>query len=96
MNLLFEAAKEVCDFASDRGWRYCVIGGLALQRWGEPRTTLDVDLSLLTGFGHEEEFARPLLEHFKGRILEHVSLLSEIKEEPDMIEKARSLLEVVT
>lgn len=68
MNLLFRAAKEVCDFAADRRWSYCVIGGLALQRWGEPRTTLDVDLSILTGFGHEKEFARPLLEHFKGRV----------------------------
>jgi len=37
VNLLFEAAAEISRFFSDRNWRYCVIGGLALQRWGEPR-----------------------------------------------------------
>lgn len=68
MNLLFQAAQEVGAFAAGRGWRYCVIGGLALLRWGEPRTTLDVDLSLLTGLGREEEFARALLERFQGRL----------------------------
>ena len=31
------------------------MGGVALQRWGEPRLTQDVDLTLLTGFGDEEQ-----------------------------------------
>jgi hypothetical protein len=39
-----------------RRWEFCLIGGLAVQRWGEMRTTLDVDITLLTGFGREEEF----------------------------------------
>ncbi len=51
MNALFEAAKEVCDFMKARHWEFCVIGGLAVQRWGELRTTLDADLTLFTGFG---------------------------------------------
>lgn len=67
MNALFEAAREVCDFLSARRWKYCVIGGLAVQRWGEPRNTQDVDFTLLTGFGREEEFVHPLLARFKGR-----------------------------
>jgi len=67
MNALFEAAKEVCDFMSARKWRYCIIGGLAVQRWGEPRTTLDVDITLMTGFGAEEQFAQALLDQFEGR-----------------------------
>lgn len=41
MNVLFEAAKEVCEFMAVRKWEFCIIGGLAVQRWGEPRTTLD-------------------------------------------------------
>jgi hypothetical protein len=39
MNALFEAAKEVADFMKARRWKFCVIGGLAVQRWGEPRLT---------------------------------------------------------
>ena len=51
-----------------RGWEHCIIGGLAVQRWGEPRLTRDVDLTLLTGIGREEAFVRPLLQHFSGRL----------------------------
>ena len=39
MNAIFAAAKEVADFMQARGWEYCIIGGLAVQRWGELRTT---------------------------------------------------------
>lgn len=67
MNALFEAAKEVCDFMKARRWKFCVIGGLAVQRWGEPRLTRDADLTLLTGVGEEETFADALLKRFTGR-----------------------------
>ncbi len=43
------------------GWRFCFIGGLAVQCWSEPRVTDDVDLTLLTGFGTEETFIDSLL-----------------------------------
>ena len=67
MNALFQAAKEIADFMDARGWRYCIIGGLAVMRWGEPRTTQDVDLTLLTGFGEEERFIDTLLAGFGAR-----------------------------
>ena len=51
-------------------WRFCFIGGLALQRWGEPRQTVDVDLTLLTGFGGEETFVKILVKQFEPRIPE--------------------------
>jgi hypothetical protein len=41
---------------------------LALVRWGEPRETIDADLTLLTGFGGEAPFVTTLLERFQGRI----------------------------
>ncbi|MBI4557153.1 MAG: nucleotidyl transferase AbiEii/AbiGii toxin family protein [Candidatus Hydrogenedentes bacterium] len=57
--------QSVCEAQS---WRFCFIGGLALQRWGEPRETVDVDLTLFTGFGGEEPFVKTLLDHFEPRI----------------------------
>jgi hypothetical protein len=54
VNPLFTAALELERFFGARGWRFCFIGGLAAQRWGEPRLTLDVHCTLLTGFGQEE------------------------------------------
>jgi hypothetical protein len=68
MNPLLEAAKEICDCIHALGWRCCVIGGLAVQRWGEARTTLDVDITLLTDIGLEERYAKVLLTRFASRI----------------------------
>lgn len=45
-----------------------MIGGVAVQRWGDPRQTRDVDLTLLTGLGGEEAFVDPILEHYTPRI----------------------------
>jgi hypothetical protein len=68
VNGLFEVALEVQGFCDSQGWRFCFIGGLAVQRWGEPRQTRDVDLTLLTGFGQEEPYIDVLLDQFEGRV----------------------------
>jgi hypothetical protein len=68
VNPIFAAALEVQSFCQARGWGFCFIGALAVQRWGEPRLTLDVDVTLLTRFGAEEAFIDPLLGRFKGRV----------------------------
>jgi len=68
VNPLFAAAAGVQAFCAARGWRCCVIGGLAVQRWGEPRQTRDVDFTLLTGLGGEEQFIDPILAEYAGRL----------------------------
>ena len=68
MTEVIQAAAELQALCQSQDWQFCFIGGLALQRWGEPRETVDVDLTLLTGFGGEEQFIQILLEHFEGRI----------------------------
>lgn len=35
--------------------QHCVIGGLAIQRWGKPRVTADVDFVAFTGIADREE-----------------------------------------
>ncbi len=50
MSDLLASAMEFEQFFRARGWRFCFIGGLAVLRWGMPRVTLDVDISLLTGW----------------------------------------------
>jgi hypothetical protein len=64
---VLEAGGEVQAFCESQGWRFCFIGGVAVQRWGNPRVTQDVDLTLLTGFGNEEAFLQPLLRRFAPR-----------------------------
>jgi hypothetical protein len=65
---VLRAAAELQAVCEAQEWRFCFIGGLALQRWGEPRETVDVDLTLLTGFGAEEPFVETLLSRFEARI----------------------------
>ena len=65
---ILRAARQLQDFCDDQGWQSCFIGGVAVQRWGEPRVTRDVDLTLLTGFGNEEAFLDPLLSAYSARI----------------------------
>jgi hypothetical protein len=68
MGRLAEAALEIDAYLQARGWTYCIVGGIAIARWGEPRTTSDVDLCLLTGLGDEQAFIAPLLEQFAARV----------------------------
>src|SRR5437773_8409744 len=65
---LFETARQLQEFCDRQNWRSCFIGGIAVQRWGEPRVTLDVDLTLLTGFGAETGFIDSLLSAYPARI----------------------------
>jgi len=67
MTRLVNLAAEVQTYLDTRSWPNCLIGGLVLQRWGEVRLTRDVDLTLLTGFGGEEQFVDALLGRYAGR-----------------------------
>ncbi len=68
MNDVFAAALEVEQVVRHAGFRFCFIGGLAVQRWGQPRMTADVDLTVITGFGGEEPYVDALLAKLRGRI----------------------------
>ena len=65
---LIDIAIKVQRRFEEWNWRFCFIGGLAVQQWGEPRLTRDVDLSLFTGVGEEERFVLKLLEDFESRV----------------------------
>lgn len=68
MNSLYVAALQLQTFFEKQQWRFCIIGGLAVARWGQPRATQDVDVSLLTGFGNEPDYVDAILERFAGRL----------------------------
>jgi hypothetical protein len=68
VNPILETALDVQRFCRSRRWRFCFIGAIAVQRWGEPRLTQDVDLTVLSGFGSEAEFVEALLASYRGRI----------------------------
>ena len=71
------AASENQQKLSQAGYQFCLIGGVALQRWGEPRYTQDVDLTLLCPFGEELAVGRRLEALVPPRINEAVAFAVE-------------------
>lgn len=68
MSELLAAAKEICDWSDSQRFRACIIGGLAVQRWGEPRLTRDVDLTVMAEIGGEEPTVDACLARFSPRL----------------------------
>lgn len=68
MNAVWSAAREVIDWLDERDTPCCLIGGLAVLRWGEPRFTRDVDLTVLAPFGEEAAVVDLCLAKFAARI----------------------------
>jgi hypothetical protein len=65
---VFDAALAAQAACTKLGLPFCVIGGVAMQRWGEPRFTADADLSVLVEPGKEDAVAKVLLEQLPARI----------------------------
>lgn len=64
---LAAAASDVISVLDSAGLPACLIGGLAVQRWGHMRATADVDVAVLTGYGDEGPTLDALLSHFEPR-----------------------------
>src|SRR3990167_9842631 len=65
--VLAAAAQEVLQVLRDAGVSACLIGGLVVHRWAEPRATADVDLTVLAPYGEEGKVLDTLLGRFEAR-----------------------------
>ena len=70
---LVEAAGELLSFLDAHGRLACLIGGIVVSRWGEPRATRDVDATVLAGFEEEAAVLDLLLSKFDSRDPDPVS-----------------------
>ena len=68
MNPQLKTIREVHEFLTREGIPYALIGGIALQWWGEPRFTRDVDVTILVNLGEEEKVIKKILSVFSARI----------------------------
>src|SRR5581483_7625738 len=73
VNRQFATAWRLHRFLSERRIPYAIIGGLAVQRWGQPRFTRDVDVTILLPTGGEEPVLRELAAAFPPRVEEPVA-----------------------
>jgi hypothetical protein len=65
---LARAAADILDFLEAKGRPACLIGGVVVSRWGEPRATQDIDLTVLADFGDEQTIVRELLSRYASRV----------------------------
>jgi hypothetical protein len=65
---LTRAAADVLGICDSLNRRACLIGGIAVQRWGQPRATQDVDETVLTPIGSEAAVVDELLAHLTPRV----------------------------
>jgi len=65
MTELEAALVEIAAFLDESGLRYMLIGGLAVALWGEPRATLDVDVSVWVEPGRFEAAIRSVAAEFR-------------------------------
>ena len=64
---LVQAADELLGFLRANGRSACLIGGIVVSRWGEPRATKDVDATVLVDFAEEAAVLDLLLSKFESR-----------------------------
>ena len=67
MNLLLRAAAQALDVLHTASIDACVIGGVAVARWGEPRLTADVDLVAMSAVIDDVKTVDALLSVFAPR-----------------------------
>jgi hypothetical protein len=70
---VLDTAVEIASFLDALQIPYAVIGGLAVQYWGEPRTTMDVDIVVLVSPDRTEAFLEAAVRRFTARLQDAVS-----------------------
>src|SRR4030067_1670823 len=70
---LLQAVKEITKFLDRHKIPYVLLGGLAVQYWGEPRTTRDIDVTVVVSQEELESFLQKALERFSPRIPDALS-----------------------
>lgn len=60
IDLIAEAAS-IQEFLEEKGWDFFFIGGVAVQVWGQPRLTQDIDLTVFTNLINEPAYIDALL-----------------------------------
>lgn len=65
---IFEAAAEVARFLDEQVVPYAVLGGVAVQYWGEPRATRDVDIVVMVPSEKMQDFLSAAVQRFRPRL----------------------------
>ena len=73
MNIQPEAAWELHLFFTGLRIPYAIIGGMAVQHWGEPRLTQDVDVTIFVPLENPTDTIQEIVGRFSVRIADAVA-----------------------
>lgn len=65
MTRLIDEAALIQQFVERQGWDFFFIGGIAVQIWGEPRLTRDIDLTIFTNLNDELGLIDIIISEYK-------------------------------
>ncbi len=65
---LVTAVAEITSCLAEQNIPYAIIGGLAVQYWGEPRATRDIDITVLVPTASLDAFLQQLISRFSPRV----------------------------
>ncbi len=65
MNKLEGALKDIQDFLKEQNVPYMIIGGIGNLVWGEPRLTVDIDITIYISDIKERDFIREAGSRFR-------------------------------
>ncbi|CAN5344551.1 hypothetical protein BH10ACI3_BH10ACI3_13500 [soil metagenome] len=91
---LFEEAAELQNMLMAEGMEFFFVGGIALQIWGQPRLTTDIDLTVFTGLTNEDERIKWFLSLFKPLIGDQDSMLDFARKRRVLLLKSKSNTEI--
>lgn len=100
MKTVLEAALEVQRKLIEGKERFCFIGAIALQRWGEPRATRDVDATVLVPFGASRTRDWADIEALVARrgasldwdlVLKELAPLAAARDMPEILDRLRAM-----
>lgn len=74
---ILDTAADVASFLDEQAIPYAIIGGLAVQYWGEPRTTRDVDIVVLVAPDRIDSFLAAAVNRYKPRLQDAIAFAQE-------------------
>lgn len=86
---LIKESADLQQLFESEGKDFFFVGGLAVQIWGQPRLTTDIDCTIFTNLINEDDQIRDLLRKFKSRFSDEQTALDHARTQRVLLLESR-------